>query len=379
MQKFIRGFGKRAFIVTSKSFVRGGAREGVLDELLSQLMELDVECEIFGEIEPNPRTSTIDRAGELARAFKPRYIIGLGGGSVMDAAKCVALIAVSDNRPSIYEHAHRGTGKPGAPFNHALPIVCIPTVAATGSEADRYAVVTEWEQHRKVTVFGRALQPALSIIDPELTYSVPERQTIDGAIDIITHVMESYLSCTDPSEVQDRFTESIVETVVTSLKTVLEHPKDEQGRSQLSWCSSLALSGILAGRDGGWPIHALEHGLSAWCDVAHGRGLALILPRIMLFDSAVVGDKIVNFNRRVFGTRGSDPAQAMHEGLIQFMKSVGAMTRIDEMGGRDLAEKAVDHALEVSGVLKRSEAPYLENCRPISRSEALNILTMALD
>src|SRR5690348_953170 len=120
--KFVRGLGKRAFVVTSRSYLNGGTRHAVLADLLSQLSSIGVETQIFGEIEPNPRTTTVDRAAALLREFRPRYVIALGGGSVMDAAKCLALLGVNDG--GVYQYAYRGVGQSMTPFNHALPLVC---------------------------------------------------------------------------------------------------------------------------------------------------------------------------------------------------------------------------------------------------------------
>ncbi|MEW6057578.1 MAG: iron-containing alcohol dehydrogenase [Bdellovibrionota bacterium] len=377
--KYIRGLGKRAFVVTSRSYANGGARSAVLDELLAQLTRLGVEHQVYSEIEPNPRTATIDRGAILLREFNPRFVIALGGGSVMDAGKCLSLLAV--NPGGIYEYAHRGPGRPRTPFNHALPLICIPTIAATSSETDSYAVVTQWEEHRKVTVFGDALFPKLSIIDPELTFTVPERQTVDGAFDIITHVMESYLSSPVETPLQDRMSEAIVETVTTALPRVLENPHDESGRSQLSWCASLALCGVLSGRTGGWPIHAIEHGLSAYTDVAHGRGLALLLPRVMAFDAQAIGAKISAFNRTVFKLSASaseDPVESIRQGLVAYMRKVGAWTKLQDFTGQadlnTVIEQTMDHAFETGGIWKRGEEPYLENCKNLYREGLGSIL-----
>lgn len=369
--KYLRGFGKRAFVVTSRSFLPGGSRAAVLDALLAQLKKIGVETQVFGEIEPNPRTTTIDRAASLAREFRPRYVLALGGGSVMDSAKCVALLAVNDG--TIFSYAYQGPSRPMQPFNHALPVVCIPTVAASGSETSLYAVVTDWSARRKTEIFNDAIRPALSIIDPVLTYTVGAAQTVDGAFDIITHVMESYLSTPVPAPLQDRLTEAFVETVVTHLPRVLENPHDEFGRSQLSQCSALALSGVFLGRDGGWPVHSLEHGLSAHADVPHGRGLALLLPRIMAFDETVIPEKIASFNRKIFN------APTLDSGLVAFMKRVGAWHTLGELVPpgtdlRELIEKTVDHAMEVRAVWKKGEEPYLDNIRPLSRTDAIGVL-----
>lgn len=361
--RFVRGLGKRVFIVTSKSFLSGGARAAVLDELLAQLRKIGVEWQVFGDIEPNPRVTTVDRAAGVMREFRPRYVIALGGGSVMDAAKCLALLG--ENEGGIYQYAFRGLGQERTPFNNALPIVCIPTIAATSSETDFYAVVTNWETHKKVTVFGDSLKPTLAIIDPELTYSVPPAQSVEGGIDMITHVIESYLSTPAPAPIQDRMTEAIIETVVMALPRVLADARDELGRSQLSWCGALALSGVLSGRDGGWPVHALEHGLSAWNDMAHGRGLAMILPRVMKFDEPVIGEKLAHFNKKIFGV------SSLEDGFFKFMRDVGAWTNLDDA---TLIEPIVDHALEMKGVWKRGDEPYIDNCRRMSRADLVQVM-----
>lgn len=380
--KRARGFGKRAFVVTSRSYLPGGARAAVLDDLLAQFKRTGVECAIFGDIEPNPRANTIDRGATRLRAANPRFVVALGGGSVMDAGKCLAMLAVNEGR--IYDYAYTGPGRPRARFNHALPLVCIPTVAATSSETDHYAVVTEPAVRRKVTVFGNALQPALSLIDPELTFTVPARQTVDGAFDIITHVMETYLSSQARAPFQDRLTEAVVETVTRALPRALARPDDLDARSELSWCAAFALSGSLSGRDGSFPVHALEHGLSAWTDLAHGRGLAMLLPRKMAFDSDAIPEKTIEFNRRIFGVTGASSAiEALRRGLVVYMKDVGAWTRISEIpldpalgvnSKADLIEKTIAHAMEVDAVLKHGQAPFLENIRPIRPHDARAIL-----
>jgi len=373
--KYVRGLGKRAYIITSASFANSGARASVLESLLAQLSSIQVETKVFSEIEPNPRTTTIDRAALDVRAFRPRFVIALGGGSVMDAAKCLAMLAVNDG--DIYEYAYRGLGKSAMkPFNHALPIVCIPTIAATSSETDLYAVVTNWDEHKKVTIFNEALIPTLSIIDPELTYSVPAAQTVHGAFDMITHVMESYLSSPKPAPLQDRMTEAFIETVVEALPRVLTNPRDELGRSQLSWCASLALSGVLSGRNGGWPVHALEHGISAYTDGSHGLGLALLLPRVMAYDAPAISEKLIHFNKKIFGvSESTDPIKALDQGLVRFMKDVGAWVSLADVVKDDsVVDKAVDHAFEMKAIWKRGDEPYLDNCRRIYRKDAIEIL-----
>lgn len=362
----VKGLGKKCYILTSLSFGEG-ARRHLLQGLLEQLHHQEIETLVFDRIEPNPRTSTIDEVAQRVRQYRPRYVIGFGGGSVMDAAKCVALLAV--NPGSIEDYLYKGPGKKRMKFNHALPIVCIPTVAATGSEANIHAVVTNWDKHRKTSVFGQALLPALSIIDPLLTHTLNASQTIDSAFDIITHVLESYWTTPIDTPLQDGFSEAIVKTVCESLKNILEGSNLDHARMQMSWSSTLALSGVLSGRDGCWPIHAIEHGISAYSDVSHGRGLAILLPRMIQWNAQWIGNKVKKFNERLFNSSNTK------DGLWAFMKKVGANFYLEDYCPAGISlekffENIIEHTLEVSGVYhKVLPEPFLANVSPLSAQD----------
>ncbi len=379
IKKILKGFGRKTLIITSSSYAQNGSRNSVLKQLIEQLNNINVESKIFHEIEPNPRTTTIDAAALTARQFGAKYIIALGGGSVMDAAKCVSLLSVNDG--TCIEYAYKGSGKDRKKFNHALPLVCIPTIAATSSETDSYAVVTDPITTRKIVVFGDSLQPSISIIDPELTFTVPAKQTIDGAFDILTHVLETYVSSKEFSPIQDRITESIAKTVIEMLPKALENPQDPISRSNLSWCASLALCGIMNGREGSFPIHALEHGISAYTDVSHGRGLSLLLPHKLAFDSKVIPNKIIQLNNLLFNTKETDPIKALNNGLVEYMKKVGAYTTWKDLptnlNHELLISKTIEHAMEVDAILEKNNEPYLENIRDIYSNDAKAILNCA--
>ncbi len=384
--KLVKGMGKRTLIVTSKSFATG-TRTSLLDDLKSQLKSVGIEYEIFSEIEANPHTLTIDRAANLAREFKPRFVIALGGGSVMDASKAIAMLAINDGLCT--EYVHWGTGTTRKKFNSALPLVCIPTVAATSSETDPYGVITDPVNFKKAAIWGDSLQPAMAIIDPEMTYTVGARQTVDGAFDIITHVIEEFLSAPNGFDfgtktgkkyfpaLPDNLALSIIESVVKALPEALSNPKSENARSTLSWASSIALCGVLRGRDGSFAIHSIEHGLSAATDVAHGRGLAMILPRKMKFDSSQTADRIEFFNKRIFG------ANTLESGLIPYMKEVGAWTNLSDIqfgfnksvtNISQMIDFTIEHSLKVDGIFKTGEDPYLENVIPLKAKDIRSIL-----
>ena len=384
LQRNLKGLGKKALIVIGQGSVK---KHGTLDRVLAQLHEISVEPIIFEGIEPNPHTATIDKAAKLTRKEKPRYVIALGGGSVMDAAKCIAMLAV--NPGSVWDYAYQGIHVERKKFQKALPLVCIPTVAGTGSEADCYAVVSNTETQKKCTVLGNSLFPVLAIVDPELTCTVPRQPTIDGAIDIITHVLEDYLSTNDNTPLQDRFSLSIVKTVMESLDELLSGFQNSKLRTQnlelrtnLSWCSTIALSGFLSGRDGGWPIHAIEHALSAHTDISHGRGLAMLLPAIMRFDLEANTQKIAAMRTFLFldlpkghfaRFRGNnkEAAAATIETFQNWLHTIGADYKLRDTGisKQDFGKIAEDVIL-----LNGNIHGNLTNIRPMGKEDILQIL-----
>ncbi len=297
--------GKTALLVTGSKSMR---RTGVLDRVINDLNGNAVKPVIFDEVEPNPRASTIDRGADKARQNSAQLVIGLGGGSVMDASKCIAL-AAGGTEPifSIYE----GRAKAGK----VLPIVLIPTVAASGSEANNGAVVTNWDTHEKVVISNSQMSPALSIIDPELTLTLPARPTAQGGVDIFCHLVEPYLTCDEFTLINDSLREACMRTVVESLPAVLAKLDDIEGRTRLSWASTIACSQFagLGGGTGLMTLHAIQHALSGHYDIAHADGLAALLIEWMKYTQPVREDRFKRLGKNVFGA--SDGIEATHKWL----------------------------------------------------------------
>ncbi len=325
--RYAKEMGGRAMIVIGRGSVK---KLGYLELVTSQLEESGVEWFLFEGVEPNPRVDTIDRGGRQAADKKADFILALGGGSVMDAAKGMALVAV--NSGSVWEYTWRGEkASPPKRFSKALPLMCIPTLAATGSEADAGAVITKWDTHEKVVLHGEPLFPKIAIVDPKLTVSVSKDYTIDGAIDIITHVAEEYLTSKVSAEVPDAVSEALAASVVKALPEVLKNPEDIDARSTLSWASTLALCGVLEGRDGSWPIHAVEHVLSGYYDISHGRGLAAVFPAFLKNTAEAAPGRAVRWVENVLKIRVADAKEAV-DAWIKWMKDVGAYTRLSDLG-----------------------------------------------
>jgi len=363
--------GKRALIVTGK---RAAAEYGIINKVTDNLEREGVEAIVFDKIEPNPRATTVDEAGELARTNNCDFIIGLGGGSPMDAAKAIAVAAVEKN--PIWDFIPHGN-MPVKTITRALPIMAVPTLAATGSEADSGGVITNWETHEKAVIGSPLLFPKVSIIDPELTVTVPVDYTADGGIDIICHVVEGLFTGSDNTPIQDRFAISVMKTVMENLPKVLDNPKDIEARANLSWASAVALSGMVSsGRGGAFPIHALEHSISGHYDISHGRGLALLLPAVMEYTYRTRPHKYAMMAGELFdihrdGQSDEEMARKGINELKKFLGSVGRLLTFKDVGITEDSkfEIMADDALRIYGV----DGKYLENPKKLYKDDILAI------
>lgn len=311
--KEIRRKAVKVLVVCSSGSV---VRNGYLDDLLNQLDEAGVRADVYDKVMPNPRVSMIDAGGRLAKNLNVDAVVGLGGGSTMDAAKGIAMVAKNDGSIWDYTAGHKTV-------HDSLPVICIPTLSATGSEGNAYGVVTNDQTLDKSSFVCYGAKPVLSIIDPALTMSVPLDYLYDGAVDIITHATEAYFSSGEDAPLNDGITLAIVGSVVGSLDRLIKNKNDKDARSTFAWASTVALVGINdAGREGPFPIHSIEHALSGMYDISHGRGLAMLFPKYLALFKDMLGDKIVAFGK-IF-----DPAvKTADEGIGAFRKWLASIGR----------------------------------------------------
>ena len=311
--KEIRRKAVKVLVVCSSGSV---VRNGYLDDLLNQLDEAGVRADVYDKVMPNPRVSMIDAGGRLAKNLNVDAVVGLGGGSTMDAAKGIAMVAKNDGSIWDYTAGHKTV-------HDSLPVICIPTLSATGSEGNAYGVVTNDQTLDKSSFVCYGAKPVLSIIDPALTMSVPLDYLYDGAVDIITHATEAYFSSGEDAPLNDGITLAIVGSVVGSLDRLIKNKNDKDARSTFAWASTVALVGINdAGREGPFPIHSIEHALSGLYDISHGRGLAMLFPKYLALFKDMLGDKIVAFGK-IF-----DPAvKTADEGIGAFRKWLASIGR----------------------------------------------------
>ena len=235
--------GKRALIVTYPDI----RKVGLLDRIVDNLKEKGVDAVIFEKVEPNPRSTTVDEGARVLREEKIDLIIGLGGGSAMDAAKGIAL-AGSGSEP--LWHYVETRARPGGPV---LPIIQVPTLAGTGSEINAGAVITNWQTHDKNVVFTPALNARVAIVDPEITLTVPKNQTAAGGVDAFSHIVEPYVPDQNPTPLTDGIRETVMKMIVKYLPKVLAQLDDLDSRTQISWASTVAMSQLarLGGGGGG--------------------------------------------------------------------------------------------------------------------------------
>lgn len=248
---------------------------GLYDQVMNELTSINANVVELAGIEPNPRLSTVNRGIQLCREHDIQFVLAVGGGSVIDAAKAIAAGALYSG--DVWDFTIQK-----AVIQEALPIGTILTLAATGSEMNGGSVVSNWDTKQKRTMDSKLLYPKFSIVDPTLTYTVPENQTINGIVDIMSHVFEQYFSQTMHTPIQDGFAEVILRTVIKNGEKVLQNPRDYNARANILLSGTYAMNGTLpTGVEADWATHVIEHEVSAIYDLPHGEGLAILFPNWM--------------------------------------------------------------------------------------------------
>jgi len=314
-------FGKKAMLVTyDEEFVKS---VGFYDAAIKSLQEKGIEVITFFGVKSNP---TVEHAREgitIAKAEKPDVFIALGGGSVIDTVKAMALGALSDG--DVWDIA---VGNVEAV--EALPIVTVVTIPATSSEMNNVSVISNDALKRKEGFRNALMFPKVSILDPEVTYSIPIMQTAISAVDIVSHLLEGYLNHNDPwAPMQDRFAQGMIKTVIDCMERLQDNPEDPQARATMMWVATFAWNGFYTCGIGGFdnPIHAVGHTFSAFYDVAHGAAMSVSIPAVMKYHLKERIEKYSVFAQEVFGIEGDvseKTAQAGIDALVAWFKKVGA-------------------------------------------------------
>ena len=306
-------------------------RNGVFDAAVAQLKAHNVQWAELPGVEPNPRIATVREGVRLCREQGLDGVLALGGGSVIDCAKGVAAGALYDGDPWDF------SGKKLTP-ERALPIFTVLTMAATGSEMDNIAVISNPETNEKESFAGPCCYPAVSILDPTYTYSLPAAQTAAGTADIMSHTFENYFSPIEDNYLAESLAEAILRSCVKYGPKAIETPDDYEARANLMWNAAWAINGFLdMGKPVAWSVHRMEHELSAFYDVTHGVGLAILTPNWMRYVlSERTEHRFARYGVEVWGLDRSLPQRELAEAAIEktraFFSSIGLPATLGEVG-----------------------------------------------
>ncbi|MDY7544866.1 iron-containing alcohol dehydrogenase [Glaciimonas sp. CA11.2] len=316
----------------------GGAsaqKNGTLDEVKAALGTREVQE--FSGIEPNPSYETLMRAVEHVRREKIDFLLAVGGGSVIDGTKFIAAAAHFDGEP--WDIAVKG----GVNITNALPFGTVLTLPATGSEMNNGGVVTRKSIQAKLAFHSPLVYPQFSILDPSKTFTLPPRQIANGVVDAFVHTVEQYLTYPVNGQVQDRFAEGLLLSLIETGPRVMAEPNDYDARANLMWVATLALNGLIgAGVPQDWATHMIGHELTAQYDIDHARTLAIVLPSLLTVQRENKRAKLLQYAARVWNiTEGSEDAridQAI-QNTRDFFESMGIKTRL---GDYELGQAAID-------------------------------------
>ena len=338
----IPAYGNKILLVYGGGSIK---KNGLYDKVTSQLKEIGAEVHELSGVEPNPRISTVRKGVEICKEQNIEFILAVGGGSVIDATKAIAAGAKYDG--DAWDLVIKK-----APVKAALPFGTILTIAATGSEANSGSVITNWETKEKYGWGSPLTFPQFSILDPVNTFTVPKNHTVYGMVDMMTHVFESYFHPETNAPLQDRFCESVLQTVMETAPKLLENLEDYENRATILYAGHVALNGSLGvGYRGDWATHNIEHAVSAVYDIPHAGGLAILFPNWM---KHTLHENVSRFKQvaiRVFGVEpeGKTDEEIAIEGiesLRAFWSSLGAPSRladydIDDSQLSVIADKAM--------------------------------------
>lgn len=331
-------------------------KSGLYDAVMDSLNKNGIKVVEMGGVEPNPKLSFVREAVKVARDNKVQMILAVGGGSVIDSSKYTALGAVNDC--DVWDFP---TGK--ATPEKCLPVACILTIAAAGSEMSNSAVVTNMDINMKRGYGNDIMRCQFAICNPELTYTLGKYQTACGIVDIMAHTMERYFTLFDPTELTDRVAEGILKSVINAAKVLTENPQDYDARATIMWASSISHNGLTGcGRSNFLAVHQIEHALSGEYDeIAHGAGLAVLFPAWARYAYKENISRFAQFAKRVWDVVEDDDEKAAIEGINRmsaFFEFIGMPTKLRDF---NVDESCFDRLAELCTFGgKRTIPTYIE-------------------
>ncbi|MBN2530645.1 MAG: iron-containing alcohol dehydrogenase [Deltaproteobacteria bacterium] len=322
-------------------------KNGVYDRVMSALAGKDIVE--FEGIEPNPEYEKCMEAVRIARSENVRFFLSVGGGSVLDATKFIAAAVLFEGMDpwDILEK--------GAEIKSALPIGCVLTLPATGSEVNGNSVVSRRAEGKKLAFGSPKVMPQFSILDPSVTLTLDARQTANGIVDAFVHVMEQYLTYDVNTPLQDRQAEAILSTLVELSFQVRQSPDDVDVRANIMWCASNALNMLInCGTVQDWSTHVIGHEITALHGIDHARTLAIVLPANMRHQRKQKGKKIVQYAKRVWGITGQNDEETIDkciEKTKQFFEETGCPTSLAAYGLKPSDCESISRTLAERGMV----------------------------
>lgn len=364
-------WGKNVLLVYGGGSIKGS---GIYDKVVDEIRKAGVSAYEISGVKPNPELPLAVKGARFCREAGIDLILAVGGGSVIDTAKVIAGSALYEGDP--WELV-----KSRAQISRALPLLAIPTMAATGSEMNSCAVITNPDTHEKLGWTTEALRPKISFLDPKNTFTVPPAQTAFGSADILSHILEVYLNRAEGFDAMDGFMESMMRSVIRWAPLAMADGANEEARANLLWDSEWAINDLIdRGHSVSWSCHALEHELSAFYPVPHGLGLAILTPAFMEYvlneDTA---PRLARFAARVMGVKeGKNEMKTARKGIKKlrkfFRKALSLPGSLSEIGMDDaLFEDMAAHAMAWKG-----EDGILHGFTPLTEEDLLAIYRKAL-
>lgn len=284
----------------------------------------------FGGIEPNPEYETLIKGVELAQAEKIDFLLAVGGGSVLDGTKFMAA-AISYDGDDPWDFVTKGK-----PVMKAVPVGAVMTLPATGSEMNGFAVISRRERGEKRAFGSPHCYPRFSILDPETTFSLPERQVKNGIVDTFVHTTEQYLTVRENSPLQDRQAEAVLITLIEEALKVQKYPDDYNVRANLMWCATQALNGLVGcGVPQDWATHMIGHELTAMHGLDHGQTLAIVLPALLKHEKTNKLEKLVHYGERIWNISSGSSEERAERAInrtVEFFHSLGVKTTLKDYG-----------------------------------------------
>lgn len=354
-------------------FVYGGGsikKSGLYDKVVKSLNENDIKFVELAGVKPNPRLELVREGIKLCRDNDIKFILSVGGGSAGDTAKAIAVGVPYEG--DVWDF-YLGKSK----VKETLPVGIILTLPATGTESSTSSVITNEDGLYKKGLGSELLRPVFSILNPELTVTLPAYQTASGASDIMAHLMERYFTNVTNVDFTDRMIEASLKSIIYNVPIVLEDPNNYDARAEIMWAGTIAHNGLLStGRIGDWGSHAIEHELSAIYDIAHGAGLSIIFPAWMKYVYKHNVNKFVQFAVRVWDvdlTFDSPEAIAL-EGIrrmTEFFKKIGLPVTLND------ANIPYDKIEEMADKCTSSGTKTTGNFVKLSKTDVINIYNLA--